>query len=154
MGEKVMVNPGSGFSNPALTEICAVLERIRTIAVIGLSPRPNRPSHRIAGAMQRAGFRIVPVHPLVDEVLGEKAYGSLAEIPIAVDLVNVFRAADQVGTVVDDCIAAGASRLWIQEGILNEAAAARAVSHGIWTVMDRCIWRDFNGLCGARRAVA
>ena len=144
----------AGFTNPDATEICAVLAQVRTIAVVGLSPRPNRPSHSISRAMQRAGFRIVPVRPLVDEVLGEKAFESLAAIPGPVDLVNVFRAASQMDGIVDDCIRLGLPRLWIQEGIVNEAAAARAVAHGIWTVMDRCIWRDFNGLCGGRRDIA
>jgi predicted CoA-binding protein len=143
----------TGFTNPGAKDICAQLARVRTIAVIGLSPRPNRPSHGIARAMQRAGFRIVPVRPLVDEVLGEKAYASLAVLPEPPDLVNVFRAAREVDAIVDQCIALGLARLWIQEGIVDEAAAARAVAHGIWTVMDRCIWRDFNGLCGARRDI-
>lgn len=143
----------AGFTNPDVTAICAVLAQVRTIAVVGLSPRPNRPSHSIARAMQRAGFHIVPVRPLVDEVLGEKAFESLADVPDRVDLVNVFRAASQVDAIVDDCIRLGLPRLWIQEGIVNEAAAARAVAHDTWTVMDRCIWRDFNGLCGGHRSV-
>lgn len=96
----------------------------------------------------------MPVRPLVDEVLGEKAFASLAEIPGPVDLVNVFRTAEHVEGLVDDCIRLGLPRLWIQEGIIDEAAAARSAAHGIWTVMDRCIWRDFNGLCGGRRDVA
>lgn len=143
-----------GFTNPDAKEICAVLAQVRTIAVVGLSPRQNRPSHSISRAMQRAGFRIVPVRPLVDEVLGEAAFDSLAEVPGQVDLVNVFRAASQLDGIVDDCIRLGVQRIWIQEGIVNEAAAARAAAHGIWTVMDRCIWRDFNGLCGGRRDIA
>jgi len=143
----------TGFTNPDADAICSMLAEVRTIAVVGLSPRPNRPSHSIARAMQRAGFRIVPVRPLVDEVLGEKAFESLADVPDKIDLVNVFRAASQIDAIVDDCIRLGLPRLWIQEGIVNEAAAARAVAHGIWTVMDRCIWRDFNGLCGGQRRV-
>lgn len=143
----------TGFTNPDTDAICSVLAEVRTIAVVGLSPRPNRPSHGIARAMQRTGFRIIPVRPLVDEVLGEKAFESLADVPDTVDLVNVFRAASQIDAIVDDCIRLGLPRLWIQEGIVNEAAAARAVAHGIWTVMDRCIWRDFDGLCGGQRRV-
>jgi predicted CoA-binding protein len=131
-----------------------MLAEVRTIAVVGLSPRPNRPSHSIARAMQKAGFRIVPVRPLVDEVLGEKAFESLADIPERVDMVNVFRAASEIEAIVDQCIRLGLTRLWIQEGIVNEPAAARAVAHGISTVMDRCIWRDFNGLCGGQRRVS
>lgn len=143
--------PAAHFANPGRDEICATLARVRTIAIVGLSPRPSRPSFTIARAMQRAGFRIIPVRPLVTEVLGERAYGSLAEVPEPIDLVNVFRAAEHVGRVVDECAALGLERLWIQEGIRNEAAAASAVARGIWTVMDRCIWRDFVGACGGRR---
>lgn len=101
--------------------------------------------------MQREGFRIIPVHPNVAEVLGAKAYAALADVTEPYDLVNVFRAADRIDGIVDDCIRLGVKRLWIQQGIVNEAAAARAVAHGIWTVMDRCIWSDFNGSCGRRR---
>ena len=143
----------TGFTNPDANAICAMLAGVRTIAVVGLSPRPNRPSHGIARAMQCAGFRIVPVRPLVDEVLGEKAFECLADVPDSVDLVNVFRAASHIDAIVDDCIRLGLPRLWIQEGIVNEAAAARALAHGISTVMDRCIWRDFNRLCGGQRRV-
>ena len=132
-------------------EICDVLAEVQSIAVVGLSPHPHRPSHRVTAAMQRAGFRIVPVHPNATEVLGEKAYASLGDVPPPVGLVNVFRAADRIDAIVDDCIRLGVKRLWIQQGIVNEAAAARAAAHGIWTVMDRCIWSDFNGACGRRR---
>jgi predicted CoA-binding protein len=83
----------------------------------------------------------------VTEVLGERAYAKLADVPFPVDLVNVFRSADAVDGIVDDCIATGARRLWIQEGIINVSAARRAVAHGIWTVMDRCVWRDLKNLC-------
>lgn len=141
----------TGFANPQAGEICDVLAEVQSIAVVGLSPHPHRPSHRVTAAMQRAGFRIVPVHPNATEVLGEKAYASLDEVPPPVGLVNVFRAADRIDAIVDDCIRLGVKRLWIQQGIVNEAAAARAVAHGIWTVMDRCIWSDFNGACGRRR---
>jgi uncharacterized protein len=137
------------FTNPDVGEICTMLREVRTIAVVGLSPLPVRPSYRIARAMQGAGYRIVPVRPLVPRVLGETAYGSLADIPHPVDLVNVFRAARFVDGIVDDCLRLGIGRLWIQEGIVNEAAAARARAGGITVVMDRCIWRDYNGLCGS-----
>lgn len=142
------------FSNPTTPEICDTLARIETIAVVGLSPQTNRPSYRIARAMQQFGFRIVPVRPLITDVLGEQAYAALSDLPFAVDLVNVFRAADAIDVIVDDCIKLGISRVWIQDGIINAPAAARAVSHGIWTVMDRCIWRDYTGLCGGMRASA
>lgn len=134
------------FGNPDPGAICAVLARVHTIAVVGLSPCPDRPSFRIARALQGAGYRIVPVRPRVREVLGAQAYDRLAEIPFPVDLVDVFRSADAIDGVVDDCIAARAPRLWVQEGIVNVRAAQRAVAAGIWTVMDRCLWRDLENL--------
>jgi uncharacterized protein len=135
------------FSNPDERTICAMLKAVNTIAVVGLSPRPARPSHRIARALQARGYRIIPVRPLVDEVLGEKARASLREIDGKVDLVNVFRAADQIGPIVDDCLDLGLSRLWIQDGIVNESQAERARSGGIEVVMNRCILRDLNSIC-------
>ena len=135
------------FVNPDIGEICAMLREVKTIAVVGLSPLPMRPSYRIARAMQGAGYRIIPVRPLVPKVLGERAYGHLSDIAEPVDLVNVFRAAKFIDTIVDDCLRLGIRRLWIQEGIVNEAAAERACDNGIKVIMDRCIWRDYNGLC-------
>lgn len=135
------------FTNADVGEICTLLREVRTIAVVGLSPLPIRPSYRIARAMQGAGYRIVPVRPLVPKVLGERAYGKLADIPDTVDLVNVFRAARFIDGIVDDCLQLGIKRLWIQEGIVNEPAAERARAGGIKVVMDRCIWRDYNNLC-------
>ncbi|MEO8166097.1 MAG: CoA-binding protein [Betaproteobacteria bacterium] len=97
--------------------------------------------------MQAADYRIIPVRPLVAQVLGETAYARLDEIGERVDLVNVFRSADQIGAIVDDCLRLNLMRLWIQEGIVNEAAAERARRGGIEVVMDRCIWRDLGTIC-------
>lgn len=130
------------FPNPSESEIRALLQTVKTIAVVGLSPNAQRPSHRVAAAMQRMGYRIVPVRPLVGEVLGEKAYGSLREIPFPVDLVDVFRAPDQITPIIDDAIAIGAPRLWLQDGVVNEVEALRARAAGMQVVMDRCVWRD------------
>lgn len=124
-----------------------MLGEVRTIAVVGLSPQPARPSHRIARAMQSRGYRIIPVRPLVGEVLGEHAYARLGEIGRPVDLVNVFRAAGEIGPVVDECLRLGLKRIWIQLGIVNTAAAERARAGGMQVVMDRCIWTDLNGIC-------
>lgn len=135
------------FANPDDGTICAMLREVKTIAVVGLSPRPSRPSHRIARALKERGYRIIPVRPLIAEVLGEKAYARLDEIGERVDLVNVFRSADQLGPIVDDCLRLGLPRLWVQEGIVNEAAAEHARMGGIDVVMDRCIWRDLNTIC-------
>lgn len=136
------------FSNPDIGEICNLLREVKTIAVVGLSPLPRRPSYRIARALQGAGYRIVPVRPLVAEILGEKAFSKLANVPGSVDLVHVFRPARFVDSIVDECLAKGFKNLWLQEGIVNEAAAQRASDNGIQVVMDRCIWRDRNGPCG------
>jgi predicted CoA-binding protein len=143
------------FANPDDATLHALLERVRTIAVVGLSPQPARPSYRVAQAMQRYGYRIVPVRPLVDEVLGEKAYASLADIPFAVDLVDVFRAAEHVPAIVEQCLALHSMHrpfstghrlpgaIWIQEGIVHEAAALRAQAAGMTVVMDRCLLKDY-----------
>jgi predicted CoA-binding protein len=131
------------FTNPPPDQIRSLLQEVKTIAVVGLSPRPDRPSHRVAKGMQGFGYRIVPVRPAVAEVLGEKAYPRLSDIPHPVDLVDVFRAADQIDPIVDECIALGIKRLWLQDGVINEKAAERARAAGIVVVMDRCVWRDY-----------
>lgn len=114
------------FENPSADELRAMLREVRTIAVVGLSPNPDRPAYRIARALQDFGYRIVPVRPKVTEVLGEKAYGSLSEVPDKIDLVDVFRAAEHIGPIVEECLRLGLKRLWLQDGIVNEEAAARA----------------------------
>lgn len=136
------------FQNPPDDEIKALLQRIRTIAVMGLSPRPERPSHGVARAMQGFGYRIVPVRPGIDEVLGEKAYSDLRSLPFKPDLVDVFRASQYVSAIVDDCIALGIPALWLQEGVIDEAAALRARAAGIFVVMDRCVFRAYVGFFG------
>ena len=131
------------FQNPTPDEIRALLQHVRTIAVVGLSPKPDRPSHGVSRAMQRFGYRIVPVRPAVSEVLGETAYARLADIPFPVDLVNVFREARHIPGVVEECLAIGAPAIWIQEGIVHEAAAEKALAAGLAVVMDRCIYKDY-----------
>ncbi len=130
-------------ANPTPDQIRSLLREVKTIAVVGLSPRAERPSYRVSRAMQGFGYRIVPVRPAVTEVLGEKAYARLSDIPFPVDLVDVFRNADEVGPIVDECIALGVKRLWLQDGVVNEEAAERARAAGITVVMDRCVWRDY-----------
>ncbi|MBK7815908.1 MAG: CoA-binding protein [Rhodocyclaceae bacterium] len=133
------------FTNPSADEVRALLGEIKTIAVLGLSDNPERPSYRVAKAMQELGYRIIPVRPGQREVLGETAYATLAEVPGVPDLVDVFRASEHVRGIVDECIAKGVKRLWLQEGVVNEAAAetARAAA-GITVVMDRCIWKEYR----------
>lgn len=134
------------FANPSADELRRILREARTLAVVGLSPNPARPSHRVARAMQRLGYRIIPVRPAVAEVLGETAYTCLEDVPGAVDMVVVFRAPEHVAPVVDGCIARGFPRLWLQDGVVNPAEARRAQAAGIQVVMDRCVWRDYMHL--------
>ena len=118
--------------------ISLVLDECRTVAVVGLSSKPTRPSHSVAGYMQRAGYRVIPVNPNEIEVLGENAYVSLAEVPQKIDLVDVFRRSEEAGKVVDEAIAIGAKAVWLQEGVIDYDAAQRAVAAGLMVVMDRC----------------
>jgi len=135
------------WENPDAAARCALLRSAKTIAVVGLSPNPARPSHGVAAGLQGFGFRVIPVHPAAKEILGEKVYARLADIPEPVDLVDVFRQAEFIDGVVDECIALGVKALWIQEGIVNEPAARRARDAGMTVVMDRCIWRDWRREC-------
>ena len=137
------------FTNPSLEEIRALLERVRSIAVVGLSPKPDRPSYKVASALQRFGYRIIPVRPMAKEILGEKVYSDLASVPEKIDLVDVFRAPDQVDEVIDACIELRMPAVWLQDGVVNEAAAARARDAGLTVVMDRCVYRDYVRLFGA-----
>ena len=139
---------GSGkFENPEAEVRCALLGRVKTIAVIGLSPNPSRPSYGVSQAMQGFGYAIVPVHPSAREVLGARVYPRLAAVPVPIDLVNVFRRAEFIDGIVDECLGLGLKNLWIQEGIVNEPAAMRAVEGGLMVVMDRCIYRDYRRYC-------
>lgn len=135
------------FENPTPEQCCALLKNVKNIAVVGLSPNPARPSHGVAKAMQGYGFNIIPVHPAVKEVLGAKAYPRLADIPVAIDLVNVFRRAEFIDEIVDDCLALKLKSIWIQENIVNELAALRARQAGMFIVMNRCIYRDYRAFC-------
>jgi len=118
-----------------------ILNRAHTIAVVGLSPNPHRPSHGVARYLQRAGYRIIPVNPALDEALGEAAYPSLREVPDRIDLVDIFRRSEFVAAVVDDAIAVGAWAVWLQDGVRDDASATRARSAGLDVVMDDCIMR-------------
>jgi len=141
----------TGFNNPSLEQIKNLLQQIKHIAVIGLSPKTKRPSYQVAKAMQGYGYHIIPVRPAVDEVLGEKVYASLEEVPDPVDLVDVFRAPEQIAPVIDACIARGVKAVWLQDGVVNEAEALRAQAAGIMVIMDRCIYRDYIQLIARSR---
>ena len=116
-----------------------ILRKYRTIAVVGLSSDEARDPHSVSAYMQAAGYRILPVNPAETEVLGEKAYPTVASIPAAPEIVNVFRRPEAVPGIVDDAIAAGAKVIWMQEGIVNEDAAVKAREASLEVVMDRCI---------------
>ena len=131
------------FVNPSMDEIRALLQRIKTIAVVGLSASASRPSHGVARALQGFGYRIIPINPTLSDVLGEKAYPSLRELPEPVDLVDVFRESSHVAGLVDECIALNLPALWLQDGVVDQAAALRARAAGLTVVMDRCIYRDY-----------
>ena len=118
-----------------------ILRSARTIAVVGLSANPRRPSHGVARYLQRAGYRIIPVNPNVAEVLGERAYPTLGDLPGPVDVVEVFRRSEFAGAIVDEAIAIGAGAVWLQDGVVDEAAAERARAAGLDVVMDDCMMR-------------
>jgi len=125
-----------------------VLDECRTIAVVGLSSKPTRPSHGVAAYMQRAGYRIIPVNPNEVEVLEENSYASLSDVPEKIDLVDVFRRSEEAGAAVDEAIAVGAKAVWLQEGVIDHEAARRALVAGLLVVMDRCWLKEH-----ARRGV-
>ena len=110
--------------------------------MVGLSPNPSRASFRVASNLKKLGYRIIPVRPMVDQVLGEKAFPDLESLPELPDIVDVFRASEHVPSIVESCIKLGIRNLWLQDGIVNEEAAQRAREAGITVVMDRCMWRD------------
>jgi len=133
------------FENPAKSEIDSFLRRIRTVAILGLSETPGRPSHNVAKALQNFGYRIVPVNPTAPEILGVRAWPDLdAAIAGAgpVDVVDVFRRPEHVAGIVEDCIRLKVPALWLQEGVIDETAAQKARDAGIFTVMNRCMFRD------------
>jgi predicted CoA-binding protein len=122
-------------------ELRQILAWAKTIAVVGLSDKPDRPSYGVAAYLQAEGYRIIPVNPNISRVLGEKAYASLRDIPEAeaVDVVDIFRRPEHVPAVVEDAIATGAKVVWMQQGIVHEEAAARAEAAGLTVVMDACM---------------
>jgi len=136
------------FANPSPEAIAQRLRAARTIAVVGLSADPRRPSHGVAEALQRFGYRVIPVNPGIAAVLGERAVPCLEALPEvlaageAVDIVDVFRRPEHVAGIVADCIRLQLPALWLQDGVVDAAAAETAQRAGIFTVMDRCIYRD------------
>lgn len=129
------------LSNASETEIGEILDTARTIAVVGVSDKPERDSFRVARYLQEHGYRIIPVNPALTEVLGTRCYPDLASIPaeVAVDVVDVFRKPEFIPAIVEDAIARGALTVWMQLGLAHNAAAAKARAAGLRVVMDRCI---------------
>lgn len=140
------------FANPSRAELAQLLRSARTIAVVGLSPDRTRPSHGVARALQRFGYRVIPVNPTAESILGEPAIGSLEQLPEVLgaderlDIVDVFRRPVHVAGIVEQCIRLKLPALWLQEGVIDAAAAQRAVQAGIFTVMDRCIFKARSAL--------
>ena len=119
-----------------------IFSTYKTIAIVGLSPKTNRPSNQVASYLQQAGYRIIPVNPGQSTILGEQCYPDLHAVPEPVEVVDIFRRADQVEPIVRDAIAIGARVIWMQQGIVNEEAATLAVQAGLTVIMDRCMKVD------------
>jgi predicted CoA-binding protein len=131
-------------SNPASEEIKEILENNKVIAVVGLSPKPDRASHQVAKYLQDHGYRIVPVRPKADEILGVKAYASLKDIPFPVDVVDIFRKEEAIPPIVDEAIAIGAKVVWMQLGLAEKQSAQKAREAGLQVVMDKCMKIEHN----------
>jgi predicted CoA-binding protein len=127
---------------PPPDPILDLLKRSHTIAVVGLSDRPLRPSHGVSAYMQTHGYRIIPVNPKIGSALGERAYGSLLEVPGKIDIINIFRRPEHVEEIVDQAIQLKIPAIWMQEEVVHERAAEKARRAGIFVVMDRCILRE------------
>ncbi len=155
-----MVPGGAGFpgkerttipcmaSLPEPDPIADLLKRSRTIAVVGLSNSPLRPSHGVSAYMQTHHYRIVPINPKIRGSLGEKAYSSLLEVPDKIDIVNIFRRPEFVEEIVDQAIRLKVPAIWMQEGVVHEAAAQKARQAGIFVIMDRCILKEHRARFG------
>jgi predicted CoA-binding protein len=136
------------FGNPDDDTVRRLLEGASRIAVVGLSPKPHRTSHRIARYLQERGYEVVPVYPREDEILGQKVYRRVSDVPGPVDLVNVFRRSEDLPAVFDDVLGSEAAAVWTQLGCVDEVGARRARDAGLTVVMDRCIMVDHARLLG------
>lgn len=126
-----------------------ILNSSRVVAVVGLSAKPDRPSYRVAAYLKTQGYRIIPVNPAESEILGEFCYPDLASVPEPVDLVDIFRRSEEVLPIVKDAIRIGAKAVWMQEGVINEEAAALASEAGLRVVMDKCMLKEHRKLRGS-----
>ena len=128
------------------TKLAELLRGAKTIAVVGLSSNPMRPSFGVSRFLQRQGYRIIPVNPNETEVLGERAYASVRDIPEQIDIINIFRRPARVPEVIDDALVKGTRCIWMQEGVVNHEAAKKAEEAGMSVVMDRCILKELARL--------
>lgn len=124
---------------PSPEEIKAILRNYRVVAVVGLSPKPDRPSFRVAQYLKENGYRIVPVNPGQKEILGEKCYPHLQDIPFPIEVVDIFRNVEAIPAIVDEAIAVGAKVVWMQQGLVEPVSARKAREAGLQVVMDRCM---------------
>jgi predicted CoA-binding protein len=138
----VILGRAKPFQNPGLETIRELLQSVRRIAVVGLSPKPHRDSNRIGKYLLEHGYEVIPVYPRGDEILGRKVYRRVQDIPDKVDLVNVFRRSEELPAVFDDVLAAGAEAVWTQLGCVDEDGARRAQAAGLTVVMNRCVMVD------------
>ena len=134
-------------------DIKKILTRYRTVAIVGASPNPERPSHRVADFLKKEGFRVIPVTPNADKVVGEKAYPDLASIPVPVEVIDIFRRPEDVLPIVEEAIAIGAKAVWMQEGIVNKEAATKARKAGLTVVMDHCIRKELLRKLGREKEI-
>jgi predicted CoA-binding protein len=146
MHNSISPDPDSDTKKPTLDDLRQILASSKTIAVVGLSDKPDRASHTVPAYLQEHGYRVIPVNPNLTEALGEKAYPGLRDIPDPVDVVQVFRRAEDVPAIVEDAIAIGAKVIWMQLGIVNDAAASQAEAAGLKVVMDTCMRETHRAL--------
>jgi len=123
-------------------QIAELLKSAKTIAVVGLTDSPFRPSYRVSQYMQSQGYRIIPINPMIGESLGEQSYASLLDVPEKIDIVNIFRRSEHVPEVIEEAIRLKVPAIWMQEGVIHEAAAEKARQAGIFVVMDKCILKE------------
>ena len=127
-------------------DIIKILSESKTVAIVGISDKPDRPSHKVAKHLKKHGYTIIPVNPRLEEVLGEKCYADLADIGVSVDVVDIFRKPEDVLPIVDSAISIGAKTIWMQEGITNDEASDKAESAGLMVVMNRCMLKEHSKL--------
>lgn len=129
------------------------LSESKTIAVVGMSPRPNRPSHYVAKYLMEQGYYIIPVNPAIEEVLGLKSYPDLVSVPERIDMVDIFRRSSQVPPIVDEAIKVGARFIWMQDGVVHDKAASKARDAGLYVVMDNCTLREHSRIYGTSDSI-